>query len=384
MNICIVVTRYPYKDNMVHVFVKKIVDEWAKNGHKCVVIAPMSRTKLLLNMESYAPEYEKQIIQDDIFVEVYRPRFISLPKLFVAGVSVSSYLEQNIIERTVKSIGIKFDAIYSHFFESGVKVWHYAHTNNIPFFIATGESVYRQLNKPCKSFTVNKLKNTLSGVVCVSSKNQRVASELGYINKEESIVLPNAANLGLFRRMDKTECRKELSLPSDNFIILCVGQFIERKGQTRILQAIDKLNNPNIKVIFIGKGELQFEHRSILYKGTAENSKLPLYLNAADIFVLPTQNEGCCNAIIEALACGCPIVSSDREFNHDVLNNDNAVLVDPDNIDEIAQSIDFLYNNKDARHTFAEKAYLTGKTLSIERRAENIIRFMQSQIEKKR
>ena len=55
MNICIVTQRYPYNDNMEFVFVKKIVDEWAKMGHRCVVITDFSWTTYLRKRIDYKP-----------------------------------------------------------------------------------------------------------------------------------------------------------------------------------------------------------------------------------------------------------------------------------------------------------------------------------------
>ncbi len=66
---------------------------------------------------------------------------------------------------------------------------------------------------------------------------------------------------------------------------------------------------------------------------------IPNYICASDVFVLPTTAEGCCNAIIEAMGCGLPIVSSDRAFNYDILNEENSILVDPESVDEIDNAI---------------------------------------------
>ena len=203
---------------------------------------------------------------------------------------------------------------------------------------------------------------------------------MGFANESDVEVFPNGTNLKLFHRMDKMECRRKLNLPADKFLIICVGQFTERKGQGRILAALNHLDNNNISTIFIGKGDDAFEHQSIVFKGTVENEVLPYYLNAADIFVLPTREEGCCNAIIEALACGLPIISSDKSFNYDVLNRENSVLVNPDDISEIADAIDKLYHDKELRERIAQKALETGETLSVSTRASGIIGFMQEKI----
>ena len=380
MNICILSHRYPYKDNMVHVFVKKLVDEWARQGHTCVVVSPLSRLQILLGKEMDAPEHERQEVSEGVFVDVYRPVFFDLPKLKICGVSASLNLKQSYIEKSIDKTGIKFDAIYCHFFQMGLLGWHYASTNNIPLFVATGESVFPKYAKPCKSFTFDKFKDTLTGVVAVSSKNKNEAAELNLAPLDKIKVFPNGTSLKLFHRLEKNDCRNKLDMPTDKFIITCVGQFVERKGQKRILQALDILNNKEINVVFIGKGEDVLEHSSILFKGTIKNTELPLYLNASDVFVLPTRHEGCCNAIIEALACGLPIISSDRPFNSDVLNSKNSILVDPDNIEQIANAIDTLYCDRQKMKSMAESSYETGLNLSIEKRADSILKFMIQQI----
>lgn len=205
---------------------------------------------------------------------------------------------------------------------------------------------------------------------------------MGIINPGETKVFPNGVNLELFKKMNKKECRKLLNLPKDSFIIICVGQFIERKGQKRILAALDKLKITDIKTIFLGKGDDDFKHESIIYKGMAKNDKLPYYLNASDLFVLPTRKEGCCNAIVEALACGLPIISSDCDFNYDVLNKRNAILVNPDNIDEIADAIETIYSNPEYAASLSDAAYKQGQKLSITQRAKDILQFINFQINK--
>lgn len=380
MNICVLSHRYPYKDNMVHVFVKKLVDEWAKLGHRCVVVSPLSITHLMLGKEKYAPAYERQKVSNGFFVEIYRPRYFAIPRVVIRGVNICSFMEQRCIEDTIRETGVKFDVIYCHFYAMAILGWNYARLNNIPLFVATGESSYSKFGNPSRSFSIEKLRDTLAGVVAVSSKNMNEAISLGYAKASCTEVFPNAADLQLYEKKDKEMCRKKMGLSKEAFIIICVGQFIERKGQRRILAALDILKNDNIKTVFIGKGDDVLEHNSIVFKGIVQNSLIPEYLNAADIFVLPTLKEGCCNAIIEALACGLPVISSDRTFNYDVLNSKNSILVDPCDVNAIANAIKVLYDNKKKRESMALQSYSTGRKLSIEERAQNILYFINKKM----
>lgn len=92
----------------------------------------------------------------------------------------------------------------------------------------------------------------------------------------------------------------------------------------------------------------------VLFAGVVENAKVPDWLAACDVFVLPSLNEGRSNAVIEALACGLPVVVSDRSFNREFLREDFAVFVDPMNPDAIGSGIQFVLNDQ-ARYTLMSK-----------------------------
>ena len=115
-------------------------------------------------------------------------------------------------------------------------------------------------------------------------------------------------------------------------------------------------------------------------KGTINHNELPDYLNAADVFVLPTLSEGCCNAMIEAMACGLPIISSDASFNWDVLHETNSLLIDPNSVSQIQDSILKLYNDKQLRNKLADGAIKSASCLTLKKRAERIISFISKSI----
>lgn len=95
---------------------------------------------------------------------------------------------------------------------------------------------------------------------------------------------------------------------------------------------------------------------------------------------MPTENEGCSNAVIEAMACGLPIVSTDAPFNYDILNDTNSILVDCHDIDEIAQAIKTLKENSELRSKLSKGASLMASGLSISERAGKILNFINSKI----
>ena len=368
---------------MSFVFVKKLVDEWTRNGHKCVVVSVFSWVSYLRKRISYKPGYYKDEVAPRVTVDVYNARFIT-SKLRIGDVSVDDWLASRATSKIIERTGLKYDFVYCHFFTSAVHAFKYASHHAIPIFVATGESDIPRVNKPYKGFTLEGFRSYVSGVIAVSSKNRDEAAKIGLIDPQKCEVFPNGTDLTVFHPMDRNECRHKLNLPQDAFIISCVGFICERKGQNRLLEAVRRLKNYNIKLIFLGKEAVfesfALEGEEILFKGTVENKDIPAYLNASDVFCLPTRAEGCCNAVIEALACGLPVISSNLPFNWDVLDESNSIMMNPDSVEEIAIAINKLYKDKELRDKLARGAQVKSNSLGIKQRAEGIMSFVERKL----
>jgi len=382
MNICVITPWYPVGCDTKYAFVEQLINAISLQGHNCTVVSPYNTFGS--NKDKYPPIYEEKKVTNDILVKVFRPRFCNRNIPFFP-ISTTRYCEMRAFESVLKDNNIKVDCIYCHFFVSALIGWHYAHNNRIPLYIATGESVIpKKLQVAHWSFTWTKLREDTKGVICVSTKNMNECIKLGYADPDKCKVFPNSIDNKTFRLLKKEDCRQKLGLPVDSFIIAFVGWFIERKGPNRVAKAIEKLEDHDVTALFIGKSPendgVEFSCDNILFKDSVQHSELPSFLNAADVFVLPTQAEGCCNAIIEAMACGLPIISSNLPFNWDILNENNSIMVDPNNIDEIATAIKKLKDDKDLRNAMSSEAVKTASGLTIDARAKNIIEFIKSKL----
>ena len=380
MRICIICHMFPTAEGKGgYFFVEQLVNEFAKQGHQCSVISPVNIASKYGIKRPYGPLKEVRTIEGAKPYDVYRPRYYGRD-IRIKGISWARYECRRAIEGILNIIKDPFDAIYCHFFESGALAFPYAQKHSIPLFVASGESQIQTIVKSTKGFSLENFRQYISGVVCVSTKNKEEASTIGLATPEKCIVLPNGVNLNAFRPMGKSNCRKELGFTDTDFIITCIGNFSERKGQDRIIEAFNKIGKPNIKIILGGQGKLNNTSDAILYSGFIDHEQIPKYLSASDVYVIPTRWEGCCNSIIEAMACGLPIISSNRPFNWDVLNKDNSIMIDPDNIDEIAKAILTLYEDESLRERLSKNAYRTAQNLSISRRAQGIVDFMNDKM----
>ena len=167
--------------------------------------------------------------------------------------------------------------------------------------------------------------------------------------------------------------REKLGLQKDLPMGVFVGSFSERKGVIRVNQAS---NMQSIPMIYIGEGELQPYGDFVAYSGGVQHDKIPEYLSAADFFVLPTKEEGCCNAIIEAICCGLPIISSNGKFNDDILEDGYSIRIDPNNITQISDAMRKLSVDQVACKKLSENALKQRTRFSLEKRAEAILEFM--------
>ena len=286
-------------------------------------------------------------------------------------------LRRRAIATAVKKIGPQ-DAYYCHFWNNGYDLYKAVGALARPLIVATGESTIHLRNAD-KGFH-----QAVKGVVCVSTKNMEESIRLGLTRKEKCIVLPNAIDTNVFHKMDKQQCRQELGIDPRLFVVIYVGQLIKRKGYDRLAAAIDKLDDQEIGVVFLGKAKEGKEPqcKGIIHRGFASQKDIAKYLNAADVFVLPTQAEGCCNAIVEAMACGLPIISSDLPFNHDILDSQNALFINPNNVAEIAEAIKTIKDNKALQVTLATNSLEKSQNLTLPDRARRIITFINSKMNK--
>lgn len=376
--ICFILDWYPTPTNNGCIFAKNLIVAIADQSFDCVVIAPR-----IMNAHFEKVPYERiEKTEKGNTIRIFTPNYFHLSsRKQTMKLSMNNHFRA--VMNTIKKENLHPDVVYGHFiYQCGLTAARVGEKLNIPSYCACGENSNRLLNGS-EPYTTGmryagckEILGQLTGIISVSTYNKELLVENGFYTDESKIgVFPNGFDSKKFYPMDKVQARKELGFPEDVFIVVFTGAFTERKG-------IDKLNNAlkscdDVYSVFLGDGELNPDCQNILFCGKVANEKVALYLNAADVFVLPTKGEGCCNAIVEALACGLPVISSDMAFNNDVLTPNNSIRIDVENEQIIANAVIGIKKDVDLRKKLSKGALLFSKTLDINERANRILDFLR-------
>ena len=131
-----------------------------------------------------------------------------------------------------------------------------------------------------------------------------------------------------------------------------------------------------------GKGDLATQHKNCKLCTALPPKEIPRLLCAADVFAFPSENEGCANAVVEALMCGLPVVAWDLPCHRDILNATNALLVPPGDTEGFYHALCALRDDATLRARLTQGAIESSKNLSLARRAENITAWLDTMIRK--
>jgi len=186
---------------------------------------------------------------------------------------------------------------------------------------------------------------------------KRIVENYGH-NSNKIIVFPWGIDLNVFNP-DNNNIPENLLEWRENFIVICTRQHKEVYGIDYLIESIPFVvkENRNVRFLFIGDGPLtntyinQVKRLNVenytKFIGRVKNENLPLYLNNSHIYVSPSLSDGSSLCLMEALACGLPVVVTNIEANHEwVKENINGILVAPKNTEDLVNAIVKLSKDK--------------------------------------
>ena len=185
---------------------------------------------------------------------------------------------------------------------------------------------------------------------------------------------------------------KKNNLPEK--FILFVGTLEPRKNLKGLLKAYSiysKRTDKPLKLVLTGmKGWLYndvFElietlnlKDNVIFTGYLSDDEMPYLYNAASLFVYPSFYEGFGLPVVEAMACGTPVIASNVSSLPEVLGN-AGILIDPNNIEEIALAIQNILEDDKFRHELIEKGLTRAKDFSWDKAAQETIKIYKECID---
>jgi glycosyltransferase involved in cell wall biosynthesis len=125
---------------------------------------------------------------------------------------------------------------------------------------------------------------------------------------------------GRFAPLDRQQARTRLGLPSDRHVILFVGLLVPVKGVDVLLAALRQLADPRSLCVLVGDGSERAAlaaaataaglGEQVHFAGAQPSTEIPWWMGAADVLVLPSRSEGRPNVVLEAQACGLPVIAT--------------------------------------------------------------------------
>jgi len=150
-------------------------------------------------------------------------------------------------------------------------------------------------------------------------------------------IIPNGVDTEQFKPLPNGVLHKPLRLIS-------TGRLIERKGYRYLIEAISEMKDVELSLVGDGNLRQQLEELAkilsvkVKFLGSKRHEEIVSLLQSADVFILPSLNEGMSNSILEAMACGLPIIATDTGGSSELIQG-NGVIVAKADADTLRKAI---------------------------------------------
>ena len=242
--------------------------------------------------------------------------------------------------RRLLAAGLAVDAIDAHYlYPDGVAAVRLGRTLGLPVVVtARGSDVTQFPDYAGPRRMIRWAIRRADALIAVSAALGARLVELG-AEPARVTVLRNGVDLAQFRPPpERDAARTALGIAGPT--LLSVGHLIPRKGHDRVITALTRLPEP-VRLLIAGDGPLAGELRALAarlgvagrvrFLGTVPHAGLAAVYGAADALVLASSREGWANVLLEAMACGTPVVASPIPGNDEVVAAPAAGLIAAEN-----------------------------------------------------
>lgn len=329
--------------------VKNIASELSKSNDVTVIkplpVIPKFLYKLSKDWKNYS-EHPLHIRED---FDVFYPKYKRFPLSYY-------YYDDKSIEKVtysfLESNNIDFDIMYSHWpYPDGAAALRIARRRNKKFVLHFhGGNPQFFLNNNRIKERVQWVLDNSDLVIFVSNGIKNETEKYFRLNKY--CVIHNGINQELFYPTDKTTARLKLNIPLEKKILLSVAYLKKAKRIDLVINALHTIQDENILYYIIGDGE---EKQNLLdlvsrYKlsnrvkfiGSCKYEDIPLWMNAADLLVQPSDYESFGQIFVESLLCQTSVIGTNVGGIPEIIkSNENGILIEPNNVVQLTKAINY-------------------------------------------
>lgn len=206
------------------------------------------------------------------------------------------------------------------------------------------------------------LRREVNAFVVISREIDDELAELN-VPREKRVYIPNGVDTEYFAplsQVQKKHLRAELSIPPNTMVVLYLGRLVAEKRIDHLLRIWPDVQSafPDTLLLIVGSGREETLLRGMAGKGiqfTGQIRDAVRYLQAADLFVLPSATEGLSNSLLEALSSGLPVLATSVGGARDVIqHNVNGYLIPPDDLPSLRIGLLTLLGDSTLRRRLGE------------------------------
>ncbi len=333
-----------------------------------VHIHTLSKELVKQGHEVYVITYPHKNIEDIDGIHVIGTKGLNIPG--VRGLMFKKNAKkalENLLEK------VDIDIIHGHYlFPAGAAAVEVGNEHDIKTYVtAHGSEMFEVYKKqPLMRSTIKNVLKKADRVFAVSNalKHEIIATGVTGISDKTSICW-NSVDIDKFSLKENDSFKQENKLV-DKPIVLFVGNLIRRKNVESLIEA-KKIANSDYYLVIVGDGPLykklnkkvEDENvRDVIFTGSRND--VENIIPSCDVLVLPSFSESFGIVLIEALACGKPVIGSDVGGITEIINEDVGLLINPNKVSSIASAIDKVINDEEYRVALSLNARSRAKIFS--------------------
>jgi len=375
MKILVITNLFPYPENESRgIFITnrlKVLKEFNIEFEAYGLVPKDSNTLKLIKkilgkevIKLYEPFYElegiryKYIYFDRNFLDVFSSKVLKRTN------EISSAAEE-IANKICSNNQLKFDIIHAHGMytpPSGLVAKLLSEKLGIPYVVTCHGSDIN-LAMPNNKELYNNVLEQAGKVIFVSNALLNNAKLLGYSGKN-AVVIPNGIDPKIFMPLDKAKIKRELGL--NKKVVGFVGGLKKIKRADKLPEIFEYISSKkDVEFLVVGDGELrenvekecQKRNLNVKFVGRVSQDKVPYYMNAMDVMILPSRNEGFPTVVNEAQACGISVVGSSNGGIPEAIGDGGIVVEEGENFEKrFAEAVINLLENPIDSNYIREKA----------------------------